>query len=225
MIDETIETNNLIKINNICIDAIKNLKMIAIIGDTGLGKTTGLLKFKQENFKLNIFYVKVRKSMNTRQFYVKMYQEISEEKEPLSGNINTIIDRIGMLLNKSGQKNILIIDECGRFTKNQFHYIQEVRDLTEQSTGIVLAGPNYFKTNLKKWKTIEAEGIPELYRRINAWGLLSPPTPKEINSFLKFHKITDPEIIEEALKVENFGELMNIINSYKILIENSQGKE
>lgn len=214
MIEKIIETNNLITTNQVCLDALKNLKLIALVGETGYGKTTSISSFISEHPDLNVYYIKLRKSMGTRNFYSTMLNIVSGESGINKGTVFTMINRIAFILNNTGKKNLLIIDEAGRLTKNQWHFIQEVRDETEKSTGMIIAGPEYFKSKLTEWRDKNVEGIPEVYRRINGFVHLKKPIAKEIKNIVAAYNIKDIEFMEIALKVSNFGELTNLILNY-----------
>lgn len=221
MKEKTIETYNLITTHQVCIDAIKNLKLIALVGETGFGKTTSILDFVSAYPDYNVYYIKLRKSMGTRNFYSTMLNTVSGESGINKGTVFTMINRIAFILNNTGKKNLLIIDEAGRLTKNQWHFIQEVRDETEKSTGMIIAGPEYFKSKLTEWRDKNVEGIPEVYRRINGFMHLKPPQKKEIEAIVEAYNIKDIQFIEIALKVSNFGELTNLILKYLMLKDNN----
>lgn len=214
MKDKIIETNNLITTRLVCLDVTKNLKLIALVGETGFGKTTSILNFISEHPDFNVYYIKLRKSMGTRNFYSTMLNIVSGESGINKGTVFSMINRIAFILNNTGKKNLLIIDEAGRLTKNQWHYIQEVRDETEKSTGMIIAGPEYFKSKLTEWRDKNVEGIPEVYRRINGWVHLKCPTAKEIKAIVAVYNIKDIGFIAIALKASNFGELINLIINY-----------
>ena len=220
MKEKIIETNNLITTRQVCLDAIKNLKLIALVGEPGYGKTTSLLNFVSKHPDFNVYYIKVRKSMTTRYFYSEILNIVSSESGINKGTVFTMINRIAFILNNTGKKNILIIDEAGRLTKNQWHFIQEVRDETEKSTGMIIAGPEYFKSKLTEWRDKNVEGIPEVYRRINGWMHLKPPPKREIEAIVEAYNIKDIQFVEIALKVSNFGELKNLILNYLISRDN-----
>lgn len=213
--EKTIETDNLISIQEVCLEALIYSKLIGVIGEPGYGKTTGLQYFtKSYKEQGNVYYVRLRKSMTTRNFYSEVLNSITEESGTSKGSVFSMINRIAFLLNNSGVKNLLIFDEAGRLTKNQWHYVQEVRDLTEKSTGIIIAGPKYFSEKINEWKDKNVEGIPEVYRRINTWVYLKPPTKREIKTIVRAYNITDEEFLKEALKMKNFAELTYLILSY-----------
>lgn len=224
MKEKIIETNNLVTTHQACLDAIENLKLIALVGEPGFGKTTSLLNFVSDHPIFNVYHIKVRKSMTTRFLYSEMLNIISGESGINKGTVFNMINRIAFILNNSGKKNLLIIDEAGRLTKNQWHFIQEVRDETEKSTGMIIAGPEYFKRNLTEWRDKNVEGIPEVYRRINGWVHLKRPIAKEIRNIVAAYNIKDANFLDIALKVSNFGELINLIINY-LRLRNDDGKE
>lgn len=99
--------------------------------------------------------------------------------------------------------------------------MHELRDNTEHTTGIVFAGPQYFKDNIEKWKNRGVQGVPELYRRMNHWETLEPPTQQEVRAFCINSGIDDRQFISELFKTaENFADIQDrIVEQLRIMAE------
>ena len=96
-----------------------------------------------------------------------------------------------------------------------------MRDKTNDNNGIVIAGPQYFRDNLIKWKDRGVVGIPEFYRRVNYWEKLSPPTFNETKAFCLQYKIKDPKVISDIHeRSENFSEIIQAIKIHLKKTEN-----
>lgn len=214
----TVGTRNFTIVSNTCKDARNQSKMIAIIGYPGAGKTTALLHFYKKNE--NTFYVKVLPSMSPRVFYSTILQNMGIPDQQNGVTLHSLIQKIAFNLNNSNGKNLLIIDEAGKFTKRMLEYIHELRDLTEESTGIILAGPDYFKSNLHKWNNKNLDGMPEIFRRIQNWQHLKKPNKSEVIAICEAYGLTEKTTSDRLFGLcKNFGELHNQIMEFKYLEE------
>lgn len=211
-----IETSSLKTVVENCRDALEYNRMIAIIGDPGFGKTKSLDYFKSNNS--NVYYIAVEKSMTARQFHIELMKCLGFTNLLGGSNLNTLIKSITFHLNQSKKRNLIIIDEAGKFTANQLLYLHEIRDNTTRNTGIVLSGPPYFKKNLESWKFSERQGIPELYRRIQSWIFLNPPTFKEKMTICNENGILEDLAKEICEDSTDFGILDNKILECRIAI-------
>ncbi|MBX2976620.1 MAG: ATP-binding protein [Ignavibacteriaceae bacterium] len=201
-----IGTSNFNTIKDLCSDTMNHSKMTAIIGYPGAGKTTALEWFTSEHEF--VYYLKVEPSMSARQFYTKILNVMGIEGKHLGNTLHDLINDIAFRLNYNPIKKLLIVDEAGKFKMKFLEYLHEIRDKTDKSTGIVLAGPEYFHENLKKWKNKGIIGVPELYRRINHWEYLSPPTITETRKLCEMIGLTDEHVIKEIHNTsENFSEI------------------
>ncbi len=214
--DFLITTANYNTIKHLCEDVFIRSKMVSIIGYPGAGKTTALLQMKNE-FE-NVYYVRATASMNAKEFYLALQKEIDNREINTSTPLHYLINNISSTLNNNTEKKMIIIDETGKFKFKFLEYLHELRDNTMQTTGIILAGPEYFHKNLIKWKNRNVIGIPEIYRRISHWEYLDRPTKKEIRAFCEVYGLNDEEMIKEIIinSSENFGAIVNAIENYKI---------
>lgn len=209
---EIFETNNYTVVNDLCAQSKKDRSMLAIIGIPGIGKTTALLDYAAQN--KNIYYLRVRKSMTTKDFYVKLLSVISFGEHERDLTINFLLNKIQYIL-KSRNRNLIIIDEAGKFKPGQLEYVHELRDLTENSTGIILAGPSYFQDNLEKWKRLNVVGIPEVYRRIEAFYDLKNVLLEEHALICKHYGILNKKDIKNIYKnCESFSDVFYGIKKF-----------
>lgn len=212
--NKLVDTQNFTIISNTCNDAKNQSKMIAIIGYPGAGKTTALNYYYEKN--PNTYYVKVQPSMRPKIFYSTILQSMGIPDQQNGVALHFLIKKIAFQLNQSNEKNLLIIDEAGKFTSRMLEYIHELRDLTSETTGIILAGPDYFQINLKKWVNSNKDGMPEIYRRINGWQPLLKMTKAEVVAMCEVYGLKNKNIQNDLFRLcTNFGELHNRIMEIK----------
>lgn len=213
MSDFILKTGNYNTIQAVCSEALSNSKFIGIVGYPGAGKTTSLRSFCKN--KTNVFYVRATASMPAREFYRQILFEMGVEGENIGLSLHDLIRDISYRLNYNETRKLLVVDEAGKFKPKFLEYIHELRDNTEHTTGIIFAGPQYFKDRIVGWKNRGVVGIPELFRRINHWEVLEPPTKNEIRAFCHYFGINDESFISELYRnCDNFGEIVNRISEY-----------
>jgi len=203
-----VQTVNFSTVHSVCNDAKKKHKMNAIIGYTGAGKTTALKAYCR-NTK-NTFYVNCSKSMRPKQFFKKLLQEAGIN---FTGNIYEMIETISMHLNSIKQP-LIVIDEAGKMSQTLLMYLHDLRNDTMMSTGVVLAGVEYFKTNLEKAVAKQKEGMPEFYDRVFMWEVLRMPSKAEINAVCEANGLNDANTIKGFNLVKNYRQLQNSIESH-----------
>lgn len=208
-----IGTTNYYTIQDLCTEAQKYSRLITIIGYPGAGKTTALEVYRDSN--PNVYFIRVAPSMNAKQFHSELLNILGVEGRSNGAGLHDLINQISFKLNYDNIKKLLIIDEAGKFKPKFMEYLHELRDNTLTTTGIVLAGPDYFKDNMEKWRNKGIIGIPEFYRRISHWEHLSLPTKEEKITFCKTHGVEDKSVIDEiVLYCQNFAQVIHMINAY-----------
>lgn len=201
------KTANFQSIKSLCDETRKRSKMSGVIGYTGAGKTTALKAYNIKN--ANTYLVTCKKSMSTKQFFIEILKVMGIK---FNGSIYDIIQTIAKELNRK-QSPLLIIDEAGKLSIKQLLYMHDLRDSTQKNAGIVLAGVDYFKTNLLKAVEKSKEGMPELYDRISFWLSLNKPTRQEIKSICQINGLVQPDKIKSAQRLRNYRKLYNYIES------------
>lgn len=221
MNDFILGTSNFNTIDALCKEAQMKSKMIGIIGYPGAGKTTALETYTSD--KSNVYYIRACKSMNAKQFHTCILNAMGVEGKNQGVTLYDLINNIAFRLNYNQLKKLIIIDEAGKFKPSFLEYLHELRDRTISTTGIIIAGPEYFRDNLIKWKDRGVVGIPEFYRRVNYWEELSPPTKDEVRAFCKQYKIEDETFVTRLYQsCDNFSEILSAIEIYLKKKENSE---
>jgi len=205
-------TPNFSTIQNICTRAQYGSEMLALIGYPGAGKTTGFKKYMEKN--KGVFYIWVRPTMNAKQFYRTLARTIGCEIH-FDLSLFELMDLICGKLNSTYEKKLIIIDEGGKFQPKFLEYIHELRDLTQMTTGILLSGPEYFKTNVDEWVIKKTKGIQEFKRRISHWEILDPLSKNEITDFVVAYGINDKKFIKNLRRsCDNYFTLQEEVKFY-----------
>ncbi len=205
-----INTYNFTSIESACNEARTRKRMIGVVGFTGAGKTIGLKYYNAS--QRETYFVTCRKSMRAKQFFKSILKSLGVK---FDGSLHDIIERIADKLSEK-QNPLLIIDEAGKLSKNCLMYLHDLRELTINNTGIVLAGVDYFKMNLTRFVERQKEGMEEFYDRIGKWIRLSRPTHKEIKAICKANMITNSSDINTLLSVNNYRVLRDCIINMRI---------
>ena len=208
-----LKTNNFVTQLNVCENALQNHEMIAIIGEPGYGKTTALDSFTSMHRDC-VIYDRAQKSMTAKLFYSSIYNKFSGESFNPSYSIYYYIRKVANRFNENSLNKLLIIDEAGKFSPGMLEYIHELRDLTNETTGIILAGPEYFEEHIVKWKEQKITGIPEVYSRISSWVRLMPPTNNEKIELVRAHGIHDKDFEKFIKSSPDFRDVKNKIKNY-----------
>lgn len=215
---EILATANFNTVTAICEEALINSKFIGIVGYPGAGKTTALREYAKKN--PNVIYVRATASMPAKEFFASILFKLGVEGRELGLSLFNLIQRITYLINQRDTKSLLIVDEAGKFNAKYLEFMHELRDNTENSLGIIFAGPQYFKEQIEKWKNRGVQGVPELYRRINHWEELELPTRQEVKAFCYNAGVDDENFIAQLHKSsENFAEIQNKIIEFLSLID------
>ncbi|MFB9862725.1 AAA family ATPase [Rufibacter immobilis] len=199
-----VDTANFSAITALCTSAKENQLMVGLIGDTGLGKTTGLEAYSRRR---NVFYVLYQKSMKPRQFFVALCQQLGIN---YGGSIYEMVSHAADELN-SLENPLVIIDEAGKLPVTLLMYLHDLRNRTERGCGYVLAGMPYFRQNLVKWVSKQVEGASEFNRRIQLWQELQRPTRSEVKAICALHGITEQNTVKNMQGHRDFGNLSNAI--------------
>lgn len=215
---QILETSNYKRVYNCCSDALAHQKFIAVIGGPGYGKTSALLAFRN-NYPNLVSYIRIRKSMNPKIFYHEILSSQENIDYNASLDLDFLIRRASIRFSESGVNKLLIIDEASKMSPKMFEYLHAFRDDTDNNTGIILAGVEYFKSNMESWVAKSIIGMPEVFSRISSWQTLKKPTKSEYRCVLASYNITESEIIETLIRSNNYRELTNKIMDYITVIK------
>jgi hypothetical protein len=158
--------------------------------------------------------VTARKSMNARIFYSSIANTISDENYEPSIPLYFCIRKAANVFTQDSSNKLLIIDEAGKLSPRMLEYLHEFRDLTKETTGIILGGVEYFQLHMDSWVLKNRQGITEVYSRINGWQHLNRPRLEEISALIKAHGINDIEFEMSCKGIANFRLLDNRIKLY-----------
>lgn len=206
------ELDNFVTVSNICKTSLEKKRMMGIIGYPGAGKTIALENYANKHDR--VYYMRVRKSMKPKDFYIGLLEAIGQQNTVTGLSIHALINKITFDLLLNDHSKLIIIDEAGKFKPGQLEYIHELRDLTVDTTGIVLAGPGYFYDNLTSWEKANVTGIPELVRRVNSFTWLERPKLTEVTAICSEYGIKDKKSVREIFKEgKNFAKIMDLIQA------------
>ena len=213
---EILQTANFKRGIHVCRDVLNQSIMVGLIGETGYGKTTALKHFQLNNPE-RVFLVTVKPSMNAKNFWLEVLQALPDgqsEKRNLyyHTNLYYLLRKVTGCLNRFAQnelncdkdpKTLLIFDEAGKLSQKMLEFMHEVKD-EAPNTGILLAGPSYFYSNIRKWVMAGKIGMPEFASRVGYWSELEPPSRSEIIQYCEAFGITDQEQTNEIIGLKNY---------------------
>jgi hypothetical protein len=214
--NEVLMTATFKRVTHIANDALNNRLMVGLIGEAGYGKTTALRHFHQSNPE-RVFFVTVKPSMNPKNFWLEVLQAIPGHQMERSNlynhtNLYYLLRKITGYLNryataqriiKKDPATLLIFDEAGKFSQKMLEFMHEIRD-EAPDTGILLAGPSYFYSNVRKWVMAGRVGMPEFASRVSYWTELAPPSRLEIKQYCEAFGITDQSLVDEIVCLKNY---------------------
>ena len=206
---QKIGTSNYESIHAICKQNQSQALMSAVIGYPGAGKTTALMDYYRTT--KNAYYVECINSMNRHDFLNAILANMGVT---FVGSVHDIVKLIIKTLNKQ-DKPLLIIDEAGKVGTSVMLDLHDIRNATMGNASFVLAGCDYFKTDIEKWVARDKKGYPEFHSRVVNWHKLERPTKAEINAICRENGIAKPETIKEFQKLVNYRQLFNAITNEK----------
>lgn len=192
-----------------CDDARQRRRMVALVGSAGFGKTATLRDYTRR--QRNVFLVESKESMKPKFFFRMLLREMGIRFE---GSVFEMIERAADELSRRPH-SLLIVDEAGKLSQTLLLLIHDLRNYTEDTAGIVLAGVDYFQSNLEKGVSRGKRGMEEFYSRIAVWQHLPAPTAREKRMVAEANGITDTAQIAEVQKKPNYRECFNAINNFK----------
>lgn len=179
-----------------------------IIGETGCGKTHTTRIFVKKN-PTDTFMITVGSSDNIGDILDKiselMHIPLNKTK---SKKIREIIKH-AVTLKEVGNKPMIIFDEAEYMKLPALCAMKELYDNLSGIASIVLIGTDQLTRNITKLRKKNAEGIPQLYRRIKFGIRVLPAVDKTYKDFLP--------LIEPGLKrfllthCDNYGELHDVL--------------
>lgn len=158
-------------------------RMKAVVGLSGVGKTTALKAYSQNN--RSVLYILAMECMTPRDLLVRLLKAAGIN---YTGSRMEMLDRLCAWLLEYDAP-LIIIDDAGKLKEGRMHLFQQIYDLMEGHCGILLSGLPYMYDNLRKAAERERPGMPELKRRIGYCQPLDKPTPAEVAEVAKLNGI------------------------------------
>lgn len=202
-------TSNYNSVKNICEKTQRNNQMNVVIGYTGAGKTVSLSDYYHATE--NAYYVTCKNSMNRKQFLGAILAEMGVN---FMSNVYDMVSKIADMMNERPGA-LLMIDEAGKVNTNVLLDLHDIRNETMGSAGILLAGCEYFQSNIEKAVAKEKIGYPEFHSRITNWNILSKPTKAEITAICNANGVTDEATVKELCRLPNYRLVHNAITNEK----------
>lgn len=194
------------------LDAKVNGNVKLIIGDTGIGKTYGLNRFKTD-FPQNTYVVTVSILSNLNHILQDLGTALGVNLTVKRGavNMNKIVNKLRQL-KEAGKQPIVIIDESENLGLYALKALKGFYDGIKNHCPLVLIGTTQLLTRLEKLKDKDENGIPQLYRRFKAGIRQIAPINKDLMFDLFFEESESREVRELLSSIaDNYGELFDYL--------------
>jgi len=202
---------------NACEDARQRQRMVAIIGNAGYGKTATLRHYARQ--RRNTFLIEAKESMKPKNFFRLLLKAMGLRFE---GSIFEMIEKVAEELSRRPD-SLLIVDEAGKLSHTLILYLHDLRNYTENSAGIVLAGVGHFQTNMEKALSRGKRGFEEFHSRVAIWQHLPAPTRAEKKAIAEANGVSDPAQLKEVQQRPNLREVFNAVNNLKYAHRDGEG--
>lgn len=217
------DTSCLSTIIQACSEAQEFSRMTAILADPGVGKSQALEYYAKRN--KNVYYIN-NMLMSPKDLFGVILKSIGFKNMHRETNIYHLIDSIVYYLSESPGKHLIILDEAGRLTHKTLLHLHDLRNALMKNTGIILAAPGYFRTDIYRDAEAQMIGIPEFKRRILNWIEIEPPSYEEKYAFCLHSGVLNKQLIHE-LCIDNttyptMAELKNFINENGLIVNRLQ---
>ncbi|MDB9500039.1 AAA family ATPase [Nodularia spumigena] len=203
-----LETRQLTTVVNLLNDAQENSRMLALCANTGLGKTTAIKYYHQNN--ANVYYMLCTVTM-TRNDFVSELQTVLGLDVPgnLHKRLQSVIDKLA-----DAEFPLLILDDAGKLNEGCLRLIQIIYDSLEHRVGIVLVGTLQLRKFIFAGAAKDRQGFRELKRRIAYWETLHAPDASTISVFCRELKIVDANAIAFVKrKCQDFGTMRELLTN------------
>lgn len=194
------------------LDAKVNGNVKLIIGDTGIGKTYSLNRFKTD-FPQNTYVVTVSILSNLNHILQDLGAALGVNLTVKRGahNMNKIVNKLRQL-KEAGRQPIVIIDESENLGLYALKAMKGFYDGIKSHCPIVLIGTTQLLTRLEKLKDHDENGIPQLYRRFKAGIRRIDPINKDLMFDLFFEESEGREVRDLLSSIaDNYGELFDYL--------------
>jgi len=219
----TLQTTNFSTINRVCKQALRFSSMTAIIAETGYGKTNALEYFAQQNER--VIYICMKKAMTSRVMYNEILKAAGWKNIYRESSLFNIIESIAYYLSESTGKKLLIIDEANHISNINLIHLHDLRDATQNISGIIIAGPKQFQQKMEYLESINKYGVPEFMRRIFNWIELGPPSFNEKCNLYREYGFKNDTIIKSYAEIDKtLDDVWKNVKRVALLYLNSIGE-
>jgi len=203
-------------------EALRRSRMVGILGREGMGKSSAIAKFINENS--NVYYLRIGTTYMLSNFFNEMLFQVSGVYPTVHDTLFLKMKTLSHLLTKDNSKKLIIVDDAGRLSPRALGVFFELRDNTIATTAFVFVGLAYFQKNLLRSRKNGVPGLAEFIRRVSSWYNVPGLRANEAAAYGAACNLTASQLVAlEESKVETIAELENMVNA--ILEEAEQAKK
>jgi|GEM_PF-3687326 type II secretory pathway predicted ATPase ExeA len=209
-----IQTISMNIVNNMCEDIQMNSRRAGLLGAPGNGKSTLVSDYCNKD-KRNRGVVKMGKSFKILNLYERIYKIFLPDKTNVPNSVYEITMQVSDFMDKSNDKFLLVVDECGKLKSETLEYMHEFMECTVSNCGFVFSGPHYWRDKLDTWIKLKKEGIEEFARRLDEFVEIDGPTKSEMAAYCIYMGIQDVEQIEKIIDgCVTFTDIVNAVRTF-----------
>jgi len=198
-------------IQTILEDAFKRSRMVAILGREGMGKSTAIANYLEQNTK--VYYLRIGKTYAINNFFNELLYQLTGVYPTVSDSLFLKMKMISHQLTEDNSKKMVIVDDAGQLSPRALSVFFELRDNTIYTTAFVFLGLEYFQQKLLAAKG-KVPGCAEFYRRVESWMVIPGLHESEIAEYGRLAGLTDDQLLElKDSKVKTISELENLTNT------------
>lgn len=189
-------------------EALRRSRMVALLGREGMGKSSAISKFLNEN--KNVFYVRLGVTYSISNLFDEMIFQVTGVYPAIHETLFTKMKTLSHALTKDNAKKLIIIDDAGRLSPRGLGVFIELRDNCIQCCGFVFVGLDYFQKNLLQAKKNGVPGVAEFYRRVENWYSIPGIKKNEVPAYGLEFKLNEDQVLDlQQAGCETIAELEN----------------
>lgn len=205
-------------------DVHKRSRMVAALGREGMGKSSAIAKYVQEND--HVYYVRVGTTYSLSNLFDEMLFQVTGIYPLVTETLFVKMKKLSHALTTDNAKRLMILDDATRLSPRGLSVCIELRDNTIATTGVVFVGLSDFQKKLLNAKKLGVPGIAEFYRRIENWYVIPGLMKNEIPAYGLQRGLTQEQLFElENAGLETIAELENMTNAILEEAEDAKKEE
>jgi DNA transposition AAA+ family ATPase len=170
--------------------------VMAITGKAGAGKSETAKKYESEN--KNAFLLSCNEYWDKRWFLRELLAKMGKEHSGLT--LPEMMHKAVLLL-KSLESPIIILDEADKLADNVLLFFITLYNELENHCGIVLMATHFLEKRIKRGVAMEKKGYREIYSRVGLRFIeLESTSYSDVEKICKANGIEDPSIIRTISK-------------------------